>query len=82
MVRTKKKNKSDEGDGEQSLLYKRVQEVLSGEVTSEQWLVWMMDDGTNSGVAGESVRSRGSSRAPEGGGHVGREQGYHVAGVG
>lgn len=43
MVRTKKKTKSDEGDGEQSLLYKRVQEVLSGEVTSEQWLVWMME---------------------------------------
>lgn len=43
MVRTKKKNKADEGDGEQSLLYNRVQEGFSGEVTWEQRLVWVME---------------------------------------
>lgn len=51
-----------------TLLYKMVQEGLSGEVPSEQRLVW--DDGTNGEVAGGSVPEKGRAGGPKGGRHV------------
>ena len=51
-----------------TLLYKMVQEGLSGEVTSEQRLVW--DDGTYDEVAGESVPEKRRAGEPKGGRHV------------
>lgn len=73
----KKKNKADPGDGEQrkTLLYKTVQEGLSGEVAPEQSLVW--GDGANHEAAGKSV--------PDEGGHVvrlGRVRGLEPGDVG